>query len=1117
MINKNINDVYINNLKFSLLTKTKDIVTYDIEEQESDNILRFNGYTDEITIKVYKEQETQVTIDTSHTDLLVYENNELTAMIIPKIGSNGSGVNYNVSYQDDTLSIMLEEEADIEATIEFAVTSTNKIFHIGNVYKNEYWLDTTAKEIFKIDSYGSREVVAKHNFIAMPYLAPKMLSSSKIFYGEILSGDIYKINEDKTLTLESSSVYRYLISLPNDLFIGLKFSSDYYTITYDLVSYKDATGFTVHDSYTIAQTFEVSSAYTIPIVTSVDSQGKNINVCFYNNSTFDLRTDIPYSATIDLGKPTFDFTKSTNGLAILKEAGPGPRVYYDFSSRKLFIGSISAGSSIQPILGQTDLLTVFATTSYSTQVKKMYNAYKHDGTALRYEYNYNSVSGTAYTVTIANSELNKYEYIDLSIPKITEHINETNTIPLSNSEWYYSEAELENVLNIENKALFKGPQGLYSKRLLSWTLASMDLSGLSYMYNLYTVKDNLAYTRGTATTDNIMIDMGEYGIGCAQSQSIFVLEKIESIPVTISLDTKRTVKKTYSIDKHLATIRKVTTRFRNDKIKTKRVVSITKSTRVPFTIRKIVKGAIRKLDTQRDVLFYFNRRVNIDTSRKIAAFIEKRCRRVTRFVVQDSMTFVRHISRKVIKTKILKLDTLRIYRGGVIVRAETRRTTIKSVETTIQTRRQVVAGKEATWKWIDTKLIITNNMRSRGPLLRKVAINKTICIKETLRPVVWIYKENDGKPIYLDTKRTLHKSINSKIKTLRRVEHNFSYETSINAHRSIVVTGSAEIKTNRVKVKQFSHTASLERIVSKSIELNNESLRAISNTYSTTAPISRYIVNRAILNINSIRQVCCKDRKVLETIRRVNKDGGMCCNTTLVRRVIKNHDFESNVARNIVQTKTNKIATERYTAIDYMSGYAFTKRCISMEEYASIDVNRKVVEPILNELDANRQIVDYHLTKSSTERQVAMNNTSKSATERQIAINNEVEATTERHIAINKEKDVDMLRHIVLSKNKDLDIKREIVSENIIFVDTIKKVSQKYIYINSIGRLVVHNKEKNIDTNREVEAHIDMLLDTTRKVRNKKAATTLFSNFVLRKGLLYEVDHYYEEVDIKLL
>ena len=80
----------------------------------------------------------------------------------------------------------------------------------------------------------------------------------------------------------------------------------------------------------------------------------------------------------------------------------------------------------------------------------------------------------------------------------------------------------------------------------------------------------------------------------------------------------------------------------------------------------------------------------------------------------------------------------------------------------------------------------------------------------------------------------------------------------------------------------------------------------------------------------------------------------------------------------------------------------------------------------------------------------------------------------------------------------------------------IKKVTSKYIYLNSTERKAAQTIEAIADTHREINAYVELKVDTERKVENSKTATTLTAVFVLRKGLLYEIDSNYEYVNNNL-
>ena len=83
-------------------------------------------------------------------------------------------------------------------------------------------------------------------------------------------------------------------------------------------------------------------------------------------------------------------------------------------------------------------------------------------------------------------------------------------------------------------------------------------------------------------------------------------------------------------------------------------------------------------------------------------------------------------------------------------------------------------------------------------------------------------------------------------------------------------------------------------------------------------------------------------------------------------------------------------------------------------------------------------------------------------------------------------------------------------------IDTFKKVAKESIYLSSTKRINTIGVITDTDTEKSVITSINLYVDVNRMVRNKEASTTLFTNFVLRKGLLYEIDNHYEEVNYEL-
>ena len=144
-------------------------------------------------------------------------------------------------------------------------------------------------------------------------------------------------------------------------------------------------------------------------------------------------------------------------------------------------------------------------------------------------------------------------------------------------------------------------------------------------------------------------------------------------------------------------------------------------------------------------------------------------------------------------------------------------------------------------------------MISSGLHLRKVAINANATIPNILRPVVWIYKDNDGSPIYLNTFRIIHKSINKKIKTLRRIDRIFDYDTIIKTTRFITAFSTVNISAVRTKVKTFAHKSSLERVISKNLYLSNSLLRRVSIGAEEATLIKRLVTTKDTKMFNTLR------------------------------------------------------------------------------------------------------------------------------------------------------------------------------------------------------------------------------------------------------------------------
>ena len=183
-MNNNINTVFINDISFKLITKTNNSTAHKLEEEDkASNIISFEGTTNQVAIKLYKEEQVDARIDIRRTgEIFVYEDKELVSTIIPRITlEDDSLIAFNTSLNEaeDTILFTLEsnEEKEIKAVIEFAITSSSNVYHIGAVNKIDYWYDTAKKEVFKYDISSDTRVsiVAFNDFISVPYLAPKMI------------------------------------------------------------------------------------------------------------------------------------------------------------------------------------------------------------------------------------------------------------------------------------------------------------------------------------------------------------------------------------------------------------------------------------------------------------------------------------------------------------------------------------------------------------------------------------------------------------------------------------------------------------------------------------------------------------------------------------------------------------------------------------------------------------------------------------------------------------------------------------------------------------------------------------------------------------------------------
>lgn len=992
-----INNVQIDNVTLSLLTKTKEIAENYYQE---DNLIVYEGYTNRIDILVNKDRdiEADIKIEAGNNSIYIYNKEELISIATPIITDKDKEIiRYNVSYENNIMSIELHEEMEVNAEISFAIMSDNKIFHIGSIKETEYWFNNTTKEIYTVRE-GQKNVIVKDTKLSnIPYLAPRVLGGNKIFYAE-QTGGIYSINSDKTLSLESEVEYKYLTALPNNLFIGVKQSNEGFSITYDIVTYNNATGFTIHDSYTINHNGYAYEYNSLPIATITDSYGKNLNICFINSYMYDLDPNAYYSATIDITNlnPKFNFTKSLSGRAIVKESGPGPMVYYNVSRGRLFIGSIDTQiAAIHPVYAQTDYFTALATATVYSQVNKALIAFNIDERRMPTKYLHSSIQGTAYTVTISNKEATHYDIIDISIPKIIQPINQDNVYLLDNSTWDYNYETGEDNLYVMPRTIFKGPTGLYSKRILFFSYDNFENSGINV--GTFTSKtDKQQHYRNFKTTDDIIWDVKDaYSVILSPKENVFISEKVETLPVTTFIDTDRTVKKTMAITS--------------------------------------------KVDTQRTVV------------NQLKAFRI----RIRRHIVSSSILTINNILRKITKSKLCKPKTSRLIISSSLKTIRAKRKTCIKVNKRIYTNRKVDPGYEPITIWLDTKLTTLNTIKSKGPLLRKTSNDAQTTVPNTLRPIVYVYKLNDGHPIDLDTIRTVHKSTEPKINTLRRINYHF--------------------------------------------------------TYDTTAHVSRIISNTSLTSIKSIRKNICSVHNGHKSIRRVSKDNCICCNVLTNRKVINDFSTAFNTNRAVIKKhySTATLDTNRLTAIKYMSGYAFTKRCITSKDINSIDLYRYITNITNPELDSLRKITVYDWFYNPTTRHITNEANRSYLTSRKAVSNIFVSQDTSRSICNKIELNLDNNREIIKSIDRDIDAKRNVAGEVSKEIDVTKKVVEKYIYLNKGQRQIIKSIEQDIDSYREINKLLIANIDTIREVKSENITDTLCIDFIFKHGSLWEAERYF--------
>lgn len=1048
------NNIEINSLNISLITKTKEI--QDISK-DIDNVIQFNGYTDKVQLQI-DNKTSNTRIEAKHNMLFIYEENELIAEVSALAISNDSLVRHKTLY-DDTNSIItfdVNTVQDIDMQINFSILSNNKVFHIDSIKYVDYWFDTQAKEIFTM-SDGIRHTFAKHSFVTQPAYAPRVLSSSCVAYAERDKVELFSINSDYTLTSIEKTDYAFLTPISKELYIGVCLNLLTREVRYDLLSYSNSQGIIVHDTYAVIHDEETSMYHNfLPIVTSVDDSGRNLNISLVSNFAYDLNLDAYYSTTVDMyaTSPKFNFGTHSKGRVKLKE---GMSVYYDpYSGKMQMYNGVQKTGALHLVFSHTSQNTMIYPVAFG-QITKPITIYSSDPKMSPHELCklYNSCNSTAYSLTISNREGTQYEYIDFTIPRFDEIISPDNTQLMDeNSMWTtFGIEEIPGLfIYSDGKVRIKGEKGLYRKRYFSSDLHyEYEYYGNEY-HTIYTSSDKQPYTQGMLTSDNIDIHFDDKGITLENARNIIVHEKVDALPVIVSLDATRKVQKT---------------------------------------------------------LRY---RIDIDTTRQVVKKINlQRIRGIKRLVVKNAISYVRFTRRRIIKSIIKDYQTYRkvILTESVKKLLDTTRRIALSQKKKLRTNRKVSLGYEDVCLRLDTKLITVNTFKPKFSTTRKTSINKTKTILHTYRPVVWCYRPNDVNPIDLDVIRTVHKSTATTIKSLRRVEHDFAYTTSLSTSRNISTSSNSSIDSIRQVLKEISSKINSKRQLIKNYNLYSDTLRA-SSVYTNGSILTiRKTSLSDNLNIMSNRQVVDYGHCKSNTIRRISKDNCICCNALTNRKVINDLSTAFNTIRTATTTNEADINTNRLIAINYISGYAFTKRHIITPTINSIDLYRYTTNMANPQLSSLRKITVYDWFYNPTTRHIT-NEANRSYLTNRKAVNDIfVSQDTSRSICNKIELNLDNNREIIKSIDRDIDVKRKVAGEISKEIDVTKKVVEKYIYLNKGQRQIIKSIEQDIDSYREINKLLIANIDTIREVKSENITDTLCIELEFKHGSLWEVERYF--------
>lgn len=471
--------------------------------------------------------------------------------------------------------------------------------------------------------------------------------------------------------------------------------------------------------------------------------------------------------------------------------------------------------------------------------------------------------------------------------------------------------------------------------------------------------------------------------------------------------------------------------------------------------------------------------------------------------------------RTIHKTIDKDVDSKRAIASNLEIVPKLLRRIVAKKEKNIDLCRNVGILYENVATWLDTKLTILNTIKSRGPLTRRTSINHSTTIPNITRPVVWIYKENDGYPIDLDTSRTLHKSTTSKIETLRRVEHDFYYTTTFSTNRSTSITAIASILSDRQVIKDSSSIFDFKRQLAKKHKLFSKTSRKLSAYANDSISTTRRTSNTSSLNIKSNRQVIDYGHSNLKTIRRVIKDNCICCNALTNRRVVTDTQTAFNSNRKVITSNIDSFTldTNRLIAVNYMSGYAFTKRHISSNIASDIDLYRFTTHKVSPELDILRKSTVFDWFRNPTVRTITKEADISYLTNRKTTRYTFVAQDTSRSSYHKIKPVLETKREIIKSIEEEIDTKRRVAAEISNEVDVTKKIAAKYIYLNKGQRLIVKSIDKDIDSYRETRKAFVNTVDTSRIVESEDIVDTLCIDFELKHGCLYETERCFYEAN----